>query len=45
VRFVKEEEDVSSYGITLGKKRIMEIERGSTRFHSVENLIWKRLWN
>jgi len=27
-----------------GKNRIQEIERGSTRLHSVENSLWKRLW-
>jgi hypothetical protein len=32
-----EEEDVSSYWI-------MEIERGSSRSHSLENSIWKKLW-
>jgi len=33
-----EEEDVSSYWITLSKKRILEIKKkkGSTRRHSVE---------
>ena len=26
------------------KERILEIERGSTRRHSVENWFWKKLW-
>jgi hypothetical protein len=26
------------------KDRILEIERESTRPHSVENSLWKRLW-
>jgi len=30
--------------MTLRKERIPKIERGNTRSHSVENLIWKRLW-
>jgi hypothetical protein len=25
-------------------ERILEIERGSSRSHSVENSLWKRLW-
>jgi len=29
--------------MTLRKKRILKIERGSTRSHSVENWLWKRL--
>jgi hypothetical protein len=39
----REGEDVSSYWTTLGKNKILEIERGSTRSHSVENSLWKRL--
>jgi hypothetical protein len=26
-----------------GKEKILEIERGSTRSHTVENSLWKRL--
>jgi hypothetical protein len=33
-----EEEGVYSYW------RILEIERGSTRWHAVENWLWRRLW-
>jgi hypothetical protein len=28
----------------LRKDRILEIERGSTRLHCVEKVLWKRLW-
>jgi hypothetical protein len=28
-----------------GKERMLEIERGSSRSHSVENWSWKRLWS
>jgi hypothetical protein len=28
-----------------GKEKKLEIERGSTRSHSVENSPWRRLWN
>jgi hypothetical protein len=28
----------------LEQKKILEIERGSTRSHPVENSLWKRLW-
>ena len=38
-----EEEDVSSYWMTLRKEQILEHERGSTRTWSVEKLLWKRL--
>jgi hypothetical protein len=27
-----------------GKERLLEIERGSTRSHCVENWLWERLW-
>jgi len=37
-----EEEDVSSYCITL-RKEIREIKKGSSRLHSMENLFWKSL--
>jgi hypothetical protein len=30
--------------MALGNEEILEIERGSTRLHFVENLLWKRLW-
>jgi hypothetical protein len=36
-----EEEDIRSYWITL---KIPEFERESTRSHTVENSLWKRLW-
>jgi hypothetical protein len=40
----RREEDVSSYWMTLRKKkRIQEIERGSARSHSTENWLWERL--
>jgi len=29
--------------VSLGKDRILEIERGSTRWHCVENSLWMRL--
>jgi hypothetical protein len=39
-----EEEDVSSNWMTLrGKKKILEIKKGSTRSHTLENSLWKRL--
>jgi hypothetical protein len=34
---------ISSYWMTLGKDTILAIERRSTRSHSVENWLWKRL--
>jgi hypothetical protein len=38
------EEDVSSYWMTLRKReRMLEIRRGSTRSHIMENSLWKRL--
>jgi hypothetical protein len=39
-----EEDDVTSYSMTLKNKRIQEIKRESTRWHSVEKAPWKRLW-
>jgi len=40
----EEEEDVSSYWMTLRKReRMLEIRRGSTRSHIMENSLWKRL--
>jgi hypothetical protein len=31
--------------MTLRKREVLEIKRGSTRPHSVENLLWKSLWD
>ena len=31
-------------GSPLGKERVVETERGSTRSHSKKNSLWKRLW-
>jgi hypothetical protein len=28
-----------------GNEKIVEAERGNTRSHSVENLLWRRLWS
>jgi len=39
-----EEEDVSSYSMTLRKREDTEIERASTRSHYLENSLWKRVW-
>jgi hypothetical protein len=39
-----EDEGVRNYWMILKKEKILEIERGSTRSHCVENLLWKRLW-
>jgi hypothetical protein len=40
-----EEEDLSNYWMTIRKReRVLEIEGGNTRSHSVENWLWKRLW-
>ena len=30
--------------MTLKKKKILEIESTSARWHSVESSLWKRLW-
>jgi hypothetical protein len=38
----KEEEDVSSYWITLRKQE--ELESGRIRSQSMENSFWKRVW-
>jgi hypothetical protein len=27
-----------------GKEKVVELERGSTKSHSVRNSLWKRLW-
>jgi hypothetical protein len=37
------EEGVSSYRMTLGKGKIYELERESTRSYSEENWLWERL--
>jgi hypothetical protein len=34
----------SSYWVTLGTARILEIDREETTSQSVENLFWKSLW-
>jgi hypothetical protein len=39
-----DEEEVRSYCMTLRKGGILNIERGSTSSHSVENLFHRRLW-
>jgi hypothetical protein len=35
-----DEEDVSSYWMTVMKKSVLGTESGSTRCHSVENPLW-----
>ena len=30
--------------MTLRRNGILEAERGSTRWHALENSLWKRLW-
>jgi len=35
----------SATGWRKGKKRILEIKRGSTTSHTVEKWLWKRLWS
>jgi hypothetical protein len=37
------EEVVSNYWMR-GKGKILKLERGRIRSHSVENSIWKKLW-
>jgi hypothetical protein len=39
-----EDEGVRNYWMILKKEKILAIERGRTRSHCVENLLWKRLW-
>jgi len=34
----------SSYCMTSRKKRVLEVEIGSTRSRAVGNLLWKTLW-
>jgi len=38
-----EEEDVISYWLTLGKENILELGRGSARWHSIEDSLSKGL--
>ena len=38
-----EDEDVSSYWLTLGKENIVELERGSARWHFIKDSLWKGL--
>jgi hypothetical protein len=38
-----EEEDVSSYRMTLSNERILYIEKGSTGLQSLGNKLWKIL--
>jgi hypothetical protein len=37
------EEDVSSYFMTLRRKRILETDRGSTRSQAGETSLWKNV--
>jgi len=34
----------AAIGLLWGKDRVLELERGATRFLPVENCLWKRLW-
>jgi hypothetical protein len=43
MRIEDEGKEVSSYWMTLRKRQVMVLERGSTRSHSVENSLCKRL--
>ena len=40
----RQKDDIRSYWMTLGNKRILEIERGSIRLPSAENSLCKQLW-
>jgi hypothetical protein len=40
----EEEEDIISSWIALRKKRVLSIEKGSSRLHCVRNSLWKWLW-
>ena len=40
---IEEKEDVSSNWVNLSKNEMLELERRSTRLHSVENSLWIRL--
>jgi hypothetical protein len=39
-----DEEGVSTYCKISKKEKVLEFERGITSSHSLENLLWKRLW-
>jgi hypothetical protein len=39
-----EEEYVAATGYPSGNKRVLEIETGRNRSHSLENSPWKKLW-
>jgi hypothetical protein len=38
-----EEGDVSSYLISVGKEKVLEVERGGTRSHALGNSLWTNL--
>jgi len=38
-----EEEDISSYWLNLGKENMLKLERGSARWHSIEDSLSKGL--
>jgi hypothetical protein len=40
-----EEEDISLYGVTLRKQKILDFERGSIKVYSPKNSFWKSLWS
>ena len=44
IREDEEEEDISSYRLSLRKEKILETGRRSTRSHYVESSLWKTLW-
>jgi len=44
MRGEEEEEDVSVCYMNEGREGILKTERGSTRWHFVQNSLWKRLW-
>jgi len=39
----EEEKDVRHYWMALRKGRVLEIERGNSGLHCVENSFWKRV--
>jgi hypothetical protein len=39
-----DDEDVRSFWMTLRKREVLGIERGSTNSLSMEMWLWKRLW-
>jgi len=43
-RIEEEAENGRRFWTILRKSKILELERGSTRSHSVENWLWKWLW-